>query len=403
MSDWKVTAPVFVSCPLYFPPVLAEEIRNLGFTVTGQTDNGVRLNASLSDCMKLNLWLRTAHHVYWSLGKSTIQDAEQLYRWAKEMPWELWISPNSSVTVVASVRNDTIRDNRFAGLKLKDAIVDRIRAKKGRRPDAGSEKVGVVIFLHWNGEDAEIFFDTSGDPLSKRGYRLNPGDAPMQETLCAAVLLLAGWNGQADFVNPMCGSGTLGIEAAMIAANRAPSILREHFSFMELEGFFRQDWGDLHMAALAGEKEPVARFYLSDIDLRMPRIARENAERAGVSQWCSFEQADFRKAKMPKDAAMIVLNPEYGKRLGEEDALVPVYKALGDWIKTLDASKTVFVFAAQSSLIKNIGLRPDAKVPFLNGPLDCRWLSFPVYKPGQAASTLFKTKYPELLPPDSAG
>jgi putative N6-adenine-specific DNA methylase len=393
MADWQRTSDILLSCPLHFPSILAAEAEKLGFPPVAKEANHVIVKGTLHDCMRLNLWLRTAHHVYYKLDEGRVENAEHLYRWAKTIAWEDYIDVDLPITVTAAVRNDTIRDHRFASLKLKDAIVDRMRQKFGRRPDSGKEKVGAVIFLHWQDDRASLFLDTSGEPLSKRGYRLNPGNAPMQETLAAAALLLAGWNGQAAFVNPMCGSGTLAIEAALIAMNKAPGALREDFAFMALKGFSLPAWKMIKTAAGFETRPPKYPVMLSDIDPKMVAISRRNADAAGVSQYLIFETADFVNSRVPDGPAMVAVNPEYGHRMGEDVDLRPMYKELGDWFKKLGGEKTAFMFAAHNDLIKNVGLRPDGKAPFLNGNIECRWLSFSIRGADGTSSTLFKTKW----------
>jgi putative N6-adenine-specific DNA methylase len=393
MADWQRTSEILLSCPLHFPPILAQEAEKLGFTPLTKGANHVIVKGSLDDCMRLNLWLRTAHHVYYKLDEGRAENAEQLYKWAKNIAWEDYIDVDLPITITASVRNDTIRDHRFASLKLKDAVVDRMRARFGRRPDSGKEKAGAVIFLYWQDDRVSVFLDTSGQPLSKRGYRLNPGKAPMQETLAAAALLLAGWNGQAAFVNPMCGSGTLAIEAAFIAMNKAPGLLRDQFAFMALKGFSPPAWKMIKTAAQYDARPPKHAIFVSDIDYNMTAVARRNADSAGVSRYITFEVADFRNCRVPDGPAMVVVNPEYGHRMGEDVDLRPMYKDLGDWFKKLGGEKTAFMFAAHNELIKNVGLRPDGKYPFLNGNLECRWLSFSIRGADGTSSNLFKIKW----------
>ena len=196
-----------------------------------------RNGGRFEDCMKLNLWLRTGHRVLRLVKTFQARHADELYAQVSQIPWEQHIREDGYLSVMSSVENPTIRDTRFASLRCKDAIVDRIKKERDRRPDSGPLCEGVVVFLYWRQNECAIYFDTSGEPLSKRGYRKIPLQAPMQETLAAAVVLAAGWRGDRNFVNPMCGSGTLAIEAALIGLGRAPGLTRGNFAFMHLKEF----------------------------------------------------------------------------------------------------------------------------------------------------------------------
>ena len=229
--DANKNFPVLVTCARGVSSWLAAELQQLGIAPMGVMESGVRISTSLNGCLRLNLELRTAHRVLLQIAEFRARDADALFRVATGLPWSDWLHSSGHLCVTSSVENETIRDTRFPSLKCKDAIVDALARDAGRRPDSGPDRTGMVVHLHWAGEFATLFLDTSGEPLSRRGYRQIPLDAPMQETLAAACILATGWRGDSAFVNPMCGAGTLAIEAALIASNTAPGTLRKNFGF----------------------------------------------------------------------------------------------------------------------------------------------------------------------------
>ncbi len=220
------------------------------------------------------------------------------------------------VCVTSIVDNPLITDSRFVNVKVKDAIVDRIRDKCGRRPDSGPDKDKAVIHVYWKNDQAYVYLDTSGERLSLRGYRKIPLQAPMQETLAAAVIMATGWKGEESFINPMCGSGTLAIEAAFIALNRAPGLLRNNYGFMFIKEFPEALWQDLRKKAKDSTKKKLpAKIIATDIDKKAVLAARQNAQTAGVEHLIEFNTCSYEKTPIPEDGGIIILNPPYGERM----------------------------------------------------------------------------------------
>ena len=199
-ASWTQPANIVVSCARGLVPYAAQEAARLGYAIGETSDTMFTVRGSLQDAMRLNLWLRAAHRVLWPIARARVRNLDDLYAAVHEIAWEDWIDPSGYFTVNSAVWNDSVRDTRMPALRTKDAIADRIREQCGRRPDAGSEFIGAAVFVYWNNLDARIYLDTSGEPLSKRGYRKRPGPAPMQETLAAACILATGWDGSAPFV-----------------------------------------------------------------------------------------------------------------------------------------------------------------------------------------------------------
>lgn len=372
---------ILVTCPKAIPPILANEIRALGFPVLAEKEAAVETEGTLADTMRLNLWLRTGHRVLYLLKDFRSRTPEELYSNLARLPWEDYLDAETYLSITSAVHNDTIKDTRFANLKCKDAIVDRLKRKLGRRPDSGPERTGAVVFLYWKEQEASIYLDTSGESLAKRGYRKIPLKAPMQETLAAATILATGWNGQNNFINPMCGSGTLAIEAAWLALNKPSGLLRNNFGFMHLRSFNQTAWRELLMQAKAGiEKSLAAKIIATDNDAQAITAARKNAMTAGVDQLMQFDVCDYAATPLPPGGGVIMLNPEYGERMGEQAQLQAIYPGIGDWFKQKCAGYTGYVFTGNLELAKKVGLRPSRRTPFFNGAIECRLLAYELYE-----------------------
>lgn len=380
LPSWNEKSRVLVTCARNVPPILKTELATLGFPALAETDSSVVTEGTLADCMRLNLWLRTAHRVHWQMAAFKAGTPDEFYREMVRLPWEKWISPDEYLTVSSAVRNATIKDYRYANLKCKDAVCDRLRSVCGRRPNSGSEMKGTSLFVYWQDREVSVFLDTSGEALSKRGYRLRTVQAPMQETLAAAVVLAAGWQGHSHFVNPMCGSGTLPIEAALIATHRAPALTRTNFAFMHIRGFDAEAWVRLRKEANEAILESIdCRIVASDRDAGAVEIAKENAARAGVAEKIAFHVCDFAATPLPEGGGMVVMNPEYGLRTGETQALVPVYRRIGDFLKRCGPAWRGYVFTGNPKLFNKVSLHPDREWTFFSGGTECRLLEFQIY------------------------
>ncbi len=372
---------VIVTCNKWLSPYLEQEIRSLGFIPTRMFPTGAELTASINDCITLNLNLRCASQVLYSLAAFPAADAAELYQQATALPWEDLIDFSGYFSITSHVSNDTITTPLFANLKVKDAIADRIKLKKGLRPDSGPELHKTVIHLYWQGNNAELFADTSGETLAKHGYRKLPGRAPMLEALASGILHATGWDGMSAFINPMCGSGTLAIEAALMASDRRPGLLRMNYAFMHLLGYEE----GIFLSARQKLKERVirklpARIIASDISSQAIKTAIQNAKTAGVDHLIEFRQCDFAETPTPEAPGVVLFNPEYGQRLGRTDELAETYQRMGDYMKQHCKGYTGFVFTANPDLAKLIGLKAEGKTAFYNGKLDCRLLRYELYE-----------------------
>ena len=372
---------ILVTCPRGMASCLKDEMVRLGFPVKSEHATGVETEGTLIDTMRVNLMVRTGHRVLFLLNDFSALTPDDLYRGVTALPWEDYLMRDGFFSVVSSVQNQYIRDTRFATLRCKDAIVDRFMKKYGSRPDTGSSKQGAVVFLYWHDNRCSLYLDTSGEPLSRRGYRTVPLAAPLQETLAAAVIMTTRWNGSDVFINPMCGSGTLAIEAASMAGGIAPGLTRKHFGFMHLKGFDASAWRDLTTRAKKSVTVPVRGTVIaSDISRDAIEASRNNAARAGVDRFIEFHRCDFRETPVPGGPGVVVLNPEYGERMGHEDSLKTLYGEIGDFFKHRCRGMWGYVFTGNRDLAKKIGLRTARKILFMNGPIECRLLEYDLYQ-----------------------
>ena len=382
MPIWKLKRPIHVTCARAITPFLRQEILALGFPVFSETVAAVETEGTLWDSVRMNLHLRTGHHVLYLLGEFRARDADALYRNLSKLPWEDYLPRGGYLSVSSSVQNPTIRDSRYANVRCKDAVVDRIRQKTGSRPDAGSSRREAVLYLFWKDDLCRIYADTSGEPLSRRGYRKIPLVAPMQETLAAAVVMATGWDGSHPFVNPMCGSGTLAIEAALIALNRAPGLLRDNFGFMHFLGFDEAGYRSIReKARRLSKKLSPGRILASDISPDAVDASRRNAATAGVEKIIEFSLCDFSQTPVPDgEGGVVVFNPEYGERLGERKKLEGVYEGIGDFFKKNCQGYRGYIFTGNLDLAKKVGLRTRRRTPFFNSNIECRLLEYELYE-----------------------
>lgn len=382
MSFYTTSGAITITCHKRLAPYLAQEVTELGFTVEETFVTGVRTSGTLNDCIKLNLNLRCASQVLYSIKKFKAEDADTVYKALVNYAWEKLLIHDGYFSVTSNVFNDTINNNMFANLRVKDAIVDRMQEKTGKRPDTGAELSGAVIHLFWKGEDAELFLDTSGDSLARHGYRKIPGRAPMLEALAAATILAGKWDRKSPFINPMCGSGTLAIEAALIATNTRPGVFRTNYAFMHLQGYdenvYLDERGILENQIL--EDVPGLRIIATDLDKQAIINAEKNAKAAGVADLIEFNRTDFAATHVPQEKGGVVyLNPEYGERLGEQVELEATYKRIGDFMKQQCKGYTGYIFTGNMELAKKIGLKASRRIEFYNSKIDCRLLEYELY------------------------
>ena len=391
--------PIIISCAKELSRWTEIEVLEMGYKPIEVTENTVVVRGSMRDVMRLNLMLRTAHRVLVPLYRGGCRNIRDLYEKASSIDWENLLEADGYFSVSSIVHNYTIRDTRLPSLYTKDAIADRMREKCQRRPDSGGRNEGAAVFVYWEEDEVIIYLDTSGEPLSKRGYRKIPGSAPMQETLAAACIMAMHWDKKSPFLSPMCGSGTPAIEAALMALNRAPGLLKGHFAFQSIKGYNRiipgekaprvaprqiagatpeQIWKEMVMDATAAETpENMPAIIATDISPEAVENAHSNAINAGVAQYIQFSDCDFEASPVPEQKGCVFFNPEYGIRLGTYEELAPIYERIGNFMHEKCPGWTGGLITGNPDLARMVNLYYRTRVPFFNGPIDCRLFIYP--------------------------
>lgn len=392
--------PIIISCAKQLSRWTEIEVKKMGYSPIEVTENMVVVRGAMRDVMRLNLFLRTAHRVLVPLLRTTCRNIRNLYEAVSSIDWENLLEADGYFSVSSIVHNFTIRDTRIPSLYTKDAIADRMREKCQRRPDSGGENKGAAVFVYWEKDEAIIYLDTSGEPLSKRGYRRIPGSAPMQETLAAACIMAMSWDRKSPFLSPMCGSGTPAIEAALMALNRAPGALKGHFAFQSVKDYTRiipgesaptvaprqragaspeQIWKEMLLEAKSKETTTdLPQIIATDISPEAVENAHSNAIAAGVAPYIEFKACDFADTPIPAPSTKhqapgtIFFNPEYGIRLGDPKELAPVYERIGTFMNQKCRGWTGALITGNPDLSRLVNLYYKTRIPFFNGPIDCR-------------------------------
>ena len=357
-------------------PLLEVELKDLGIENTKQIAGGVSFDGSLEQGYQVCLWSRFASRVLLKLSEFKVIDPMDLYLGCSNIPWESHFDVDKTFSIDFSGSNDEIRNTQFGALKIKDAIVDRFRKKFDERPNVEKRDADIRFNGRLYKDKASIYLDLSGSPLHLRGYRTIAGEAPLRETLAAGIIKRSGWKGEA-LLDPMCGSGTLVIEAAMMSLNIAPGTLREKFGFEQWKQHDAETWRTLKTSAQVYSKRAVndcdARFYASDLSKDMISIARQNAQRAGVAELIEFSVQDAKKVMPPEELStgMVISNPPYGERLGGFSDTITLYTELGHHFKEAFAGWNLSMFAMDTELLSCLGMRAGRSYKFFNGPIEC--------------------------------
>ena len=380
MDIFSTPARIVITCNKRLSVYLEREVTELGFKVSDTFVTGVELKGTVRDCILLNLNLRCASQVLYSLTSFPCNGPEELYNKLIAYPWEKVIAPAGYFTVTSHAEHFTVNNEMFVNVKVKDAIVDRMRRESTGRPDSGPEMDKAVFHLYWKDERAEIFLDTSGETLAKHGYRKIPGKAPMLEALTSATLMATKWDRQSPLVNPMCGSSTVAIEAVMLATNRRPGLYRKNYSFMHVVGFeakfYNVEADKLRQQII---EVPGLKVIASDISQDAIDISKVNAGVAGVESFLQFQCCDFELTDIPAPPGVVFLNPEYGERLGDVAELEGTYARIGDFLKKKCQGYTGYIFTGNLDLAKKIGLKANRRIEFYSAKLDCRLLEYELY------------------------
>ena len=389
---------LFLPCAAGVEDLLADEVHRL----TGLAGEdllvgrgGVVVQAAWREAMRLNLHVRLAQRVLVQVSHRPYRDEAGVYDAAREVPWEMWFTPRQSIKVEITAQHSPLKSLNFAALKIKDAVCDRFRDKSGVRPDVDTQRPDVRVFAHLTATHCTVYIDTSGEPLFKRGWREDKGEAPLKETLAAAMIAASGWDASVPLYDPCCGSGTIAIEAAQIACGIAPGLMRR-FGFEKLLPFQAHVWSGLKEEAQAQRRSPPVSIHGSDVAFRMVDFANRNAERAGVGGVVQFRGGDALQRMPPTETpGIMLLNPPYGERIeaagvagrgrgGRERAQVDASHAEGTdffvqlashWKKHY-AGWTAWVLTPDLKLPTHMRLKESRRMPMWNGPIECRLFRF---------------------------
>lgn len=361
--------------------VAAGELRALGSKTETLSPGSVAFHGTLAEGYRAVARLRSARRVLMELSQYEADGNASLFEGAYAVKWEEFLGPKSTFAVEASVRDAFTGHSGFAALKVKDAVADRCRAARGSRPDVDRNDPDVKIFLHLSGRRATLGLDLGGT-LHKRGYRVKPSAAALNETLAAGILLMMGYDGSRPFADPFCGSGTFAVEAALIASRTAPALLgSREYPLERWPSFDAKAWRRTLEEAQALVREPPEKIWCGDRDRGALRATHFNLKEAGFERYVRCEDADAREF-VPQWAGggLMVSNPPYGDHSGAGEDLAALYKAFGDALKRSCAGWTVALVAGEPTLAKSLGLRPSRRIPLFNGPAEVRLLVYELYE-----------------------
>lgn len=365
----------FAPCPRGLEDELAKELAELGAAEATPGSGGVAFAGDLPLAWRVNLWSRLAVRVLWRLGQGEYRHEDDLYQAAYGLSWADRFAVERSIAVHTIAHASPLKSLNFATLRIKDAICDRFRADTGRRPDVDTRTPEVPLLLYLERARYTLYLDLTGEPLNRRGYRIEAAAAPLNENLAAGLLRLAGWSADVPLLDPMMGGGTVLLEAGLMALNIAPG-LKRHFAFEHLASFDRTAWTRLRKDAQAAAQapQPLA-IYGADIDPRMVRAAGLNLKAAGLLDWVRLREADVLEVEAPTESGLIISNPPYGVRLGHDD-LTGFYARLGDALKQRFSGWNAWLLSADPDLPKAIGLKASRRIPLYNGPLACKFYEY---------------------------
>jgi putative N6-adenine-specific DNA methylase len=365
-----------------FEDILAEELKNLGATKIEKLTRAVSFEGDAELMYKVNLWSRVALRILKPIRQFKAAGETQLYNEIKKIDWSQYMSADDTLAIDAVVNNSQLTHSLYVALKSKDAIVDQFRDNTGKRPNVDLNKPTLRVHVHIYEDEAEVSLDSSGESLHIRGYRAQHGEAPLNEALAAGMIIVSGWDKQSPFTDLMCGSGTLVIEAAMLARNIPPSILRKEFAFQRWKDYDQVLWNKIVEEAKAGVKEKVnAPITGIDKSYHVLDIAKQNAIQAGVSDDIDFRSQPFEDYTPKSEPGTIITNPPYGGRITDsEQDLFLLYEKIGASLKHRFSGWTAWIFTANREAANHIGLKPSRRIPLYNGPLECRLLKYEMYK-----------------------
>ncbi len=358
-------------------PVLAQELTQLGANNVQTGRRMVSFTGNQEMMYRANFQLHTAIRILKPIKHFKARSAEEVYDEIKTVDWSRYIEKGKTFSVDSVVYSEEFRNSRFVTYKVKDAIVDQFREKTGARPNISVSNPDIRLHIHIAEDDATLSLDSSGESLHRRGYRQESVEAPLNEVLAAGMIMMTGWKGETDFIDPMCGSGTLLIEAAMIARNMSPGIFRKEFAFEKWPDF-NQELFDRIYNDDSQEREFEHHIYGYDIDMKAVNTARLNVKAAGFTKDITIEQADFKNFTQPSQPSIIITNPPYGERISTPN-LLGTYKMIGERLKHEFMGNDAWILSYREECFEQIGLKPSIKIPVFNGSLECEFRKYALF------------------------
>lgn len=368
----------FAPCPRGLETVLAQEMQELNAAEIRTANGGVHFSGDFKLCYNVNLQSRIASRVLWQVAHDRYQNEEDVYQVASAVAWETWFDPALTIRIKVEAIRCPLKSLDFVTLRIKDAVCDRFRAHAGKRPSVDTDEPDIRIHAFLDAHNVTLYLDTTGEPLFKRGLRKQAGEAPLRENLAAGILRLSGWSPGIPLLDPMCGSGTFLLEAALISLNIAPGAQR-HFAFEKLKNFDARSWKQLSDQSIKRQKPKVSLpIYGSDLYGNALDTTRANLAAAGLEGTVQLKQANILEISAPARQGILVANPPYGERVGESEALAEFYPRLGDALKKKFSGWNCYIFSSDMRLPKLIRLNASKRTPLYNGALECRLFEYKI-------------------------
>lgn len=372
-NEFELIAKTFMG----LEPVLAQELTELGANNVQIGRRVVSFTGDQEMMYRANFQLHTAIRILKPIKHFTARSADDVYEATKTVDWSQYILPGKTFSVDSVVYSEEFRNSRFVTYKVKDAIVDQFRERSGNRPNISVSNPDVRLHIHISDDDATLSLDSSGESLHRRGYRQESVEAPLNEVLAAGMILMTGWRGETDFIDPMCGSGTLLIEADLIARNMSPGIFRKEFAFEKWPDFDKELLDSIYNDD-SRERDFTHHIYGYDVDMKAVNTALLNVRAAGLTKDISVAQQDFKDFKKPAQEAIMVMNPPYGERISTPN-LLGTYKMIGERLKREFAGNTAWILSYREECFEQIGLKPSLKIPLYNGSLECEFRKYMMF------------------------
>jgi len=372
-KNFEIIAKTFMG----LEPVLAKELRALGAEDVQEGRRMVSFRGDKEMMYRANFQLHTAIRILKPIRHFKARSADDVYNEVLKTDWSQYLDEGKTFTVDAVVFSEEFRHSKFVSYKVKDAIVDQFREKTGKRPNISVANPDVRLNIHIAEDRCTLSLDSSGESLHRRGYRQESVEAPLNEVLAAGMIMMTGWQGDTDFVDPMCGSGTLLIEAALIAHNMAPGLFRKEYAFEKWPDF-DADLFDRIYNDESQEREFKHHIYGYDIDMKAVNTARLNVKAAGLTSSITVEQQDFKDFQQPKEKSIMVTNPPYGERISTPD-LLGTYRMIGERLKHEFTGNDAWVLSYREECFDQIGLKPSIKIPLYNGSLECEFRKYQLF------------------------